>query len=393
VDPTNHLDPLERIYRLLALCARTQGFPALYEQLTSQLEGFEAWTELPKQAELHGMAPLLRHHLIQAGVSIPAETQRVITGLYLRHRRLNQIHTRALLDVLSLFEQAGLQAVVLKGLGLAYQYYPDPALRPIGDIDLLLKRADIFPALDLLAANGFQLLSSWPSARLIPGELKVTSPLRNGISVHLELHHFEAGERSIIDAHSVNDEFMGFDGSVAPLSIGKNIVYVPDYADTLLYLVKHFTRHLLLANPERPLPLKWTADIISLVEQHATTLDWTHIRKQNPSFLNQLEVFYSLTPLPEHLEKIIPIRRISPPRGLNQYPQGLSKRSFFNRKISFGRYLWRAFTPPSEWWLRLYYGITEQPAFWYGQVVYRWQRLSRIFWILLTRSQNLGRPT
>jgi hypothetical protein len=384
MDQTNN-SGIDQTYRLLALCARADGHPLLYERLARQIEAFTAWQELPAQAELHGMAPLLWHHIHQAGISIPLKTEQTLKGLYLRHRIFNQAHTQALLEITALFEQAGIRALVLKGLALAYQYYPDPALRPVSDIDLLLKATDVLPALDLLAGAGFQIPSPHSTFGLIPKELTADAPLRDGISAHVELHHYDPRQRSLAD-NTFDNEFTGFDSLPHSLAIGEGLVYAPDPMDTLRYLFRHFARHHFAATASKPLQLKWVADIISLVERHAETMDWAYLRRHDPSILNCLEVFYSLTPLPERHVNSIPVRQSLPPAGINQYPKGWPQQNFSQwKRVGFLRFAWQTLTPPSNWWLRLCYGIGERSVFWYGQVIHRLQIFRIAFRVIRKR--------
>ena len=385
MDQRDRFSKLNQTYRLLALCARAEGHPLFYEQLARQVDGFDAWQELPTQAELHGMAPLLWHHIRQADLSIPLETERVLHGLYLRQRVLSQAYTQVLLEINALFEGAGIWALLLKGLALGYQYYPDPALRPISDIDFLLKKADVLPALSLLAGAGFRADSPPTSSGQIPKELTADSSPRNGIRVHVELHHHDPKSRSSID-HSPDDEFEGFDTSPHGLNIDGKTVYVLGPMDNLRYLSRHLTRHLFSATEQRPLQLKWCADFVSIVEQEVKSIDWSYIQQFHPDILRRLEVFYSLTPMPERIAKLIPIGQVPPPDGLNRYLTGWPQEAFSQwRSIGSLRFLWRTFAPPSDWWLRLYYGIGEYSVFWYGQIVYRLQILRRMFRVLIHR--------
>lgn len=374
----NNID-IDPTYRLLSLCARAEGHPLFYEQLKEQLLGFKAWKELPAQAETHGMAPLLWHHIHHSGLSIPLETEQTLRGLYIRQRVFIQAYTQTLLEVNSLFEQAGICAVVLKGLGLAYQYYPDPALRPVSDIDLLFKKNDILPALDLLKKARFHLHTpqALPTSDLLPKELKADSPSKNGLVTHIELHHYNPRVISMID-NSFDDEFRGFNLPLHSLKIGENTIHVPDPMDTLRYLIRHFTRHLFVTTSSDQLPLKWIADIVSLVERHAETINWN----ADSNLLNRLEVIYSLTPLPERLLNVIPIRQILPPKGVNLYPRGWPQQvilewknagfwNYIKRTFASPAYIRHTLSSPSAWWLRLYYGIDEESVFWYGQVIYR----------------------
>ncbi|MCJ7435553.1 MAG: nucleotidyltransferase family protein, partial [Anaerolineales bacterium] len=360
------------------------------EQLSRQIAGFTAWDKLPTQAELHGMAPLLWHHLKQAGISIPTETERILGGLYLRHRIINQAHTRVLLEINSLFEQAGIRPLLLKGLALAYEYYPDPALRPVSDIDLLFKQADVLPALNLLAGAGFRMdsLHASRTPKLIPKELTANSPPRDGINVRVELHHYNPRGRHE-KGNSPDPEFNGFHEPPQIIKIENDIIYTSTYLETLHYLFRHLTKHLFIGNPNKPVQLKWIADIISLVERHAKEMDWTHLQQHHPDIINRLETLYSLTPLPAHLEKIIPIKQIAHPSGLNQYPPGWPHRSIQQwKQVGFLRFVWQVFTPPSDWWLRLHYGINEQPLFWHRHIIYRIQILKSLFWVMIHKIEE-----
>lgn len=383
MDQANH-HRMNQTYHLLALCARAEGHPRFYEQLSHQVEQFTAWDELPAQAELHGMAPLLWHHFRQASINLPYETERILRGLYLRHRALNQAHATSLIEIQNLFSQAGIRALVLKGLALAYQCYPDPALRPVSDIDLLLKKNDVLPALQVLADAGYRVSFPEPGLSVLPKELIADSPLRDGVSTHVELHHYDPKHR-LINKLGRDDEFKGLNEPQQELVIKDCTVYIPSIMDVLHYLMRHMIRHLFPAHPGKPLPLKWCADILSLVEQHAKVIDWVKIRQTQPAFLNRLALLYSFTPLPAKYEEIIPIKKINPPTGVNQYLHGWPCQAFSRRRVSLWQFTRLTFQAPSAWWLYLYYGIEEREIFWYGQVVHRLQILRLLVWAILRR--------
>lgn len=382
IDPT---------YRLLSLCARAEGHPEFKEQLKGQLDEFSAWQGLPAQAETHGMAPLLWHHLRSIQAGIPAETAHALRGLYMRHRLMNEIHTRVLMEIVEKLGKAGIQPLVLKGLALACEYYPDPALRPISDLDLLFKQEELLPALHLLVKAGYKAELPRADQKRLPKELTALSPPMDGISVRIELHHYDPQGRSVFD-HTLDEEFLGFDAAPHTVKAGDGEFLVPDPMDTLHYLIRHLTRHLFVATASNPLPLKWIADVISLVERHAASVDWA----QNSALLNRLEVFYSLTPMPENLLKVIPIRQIPPAEDAGRYPQGWPQRvypqwkrggslSHITRMRASLAFIMQTLSVPPAWWLRVYYGIDEDAVVWYGNVVYRMQVLRMIPWKLLQR--------
>jgi hypothetical protein len=367
-------------YRLLALCARAESHPAFEEELARHLREFTDWASLPAQAEMYGMAPLLWYHLRNAQAQVPEEIARTLRGLYLRHRLNNQIHLRVLLEMLEILQQENIHPLVLKGLAIAHTLYPDPALRPVSDLDLLFKQDEVLPALRLLADDGFQV--EFPTSKRIPKSIGVTAPLRDGIRVNIEVHHFDPKGRA--PDGSRDDEFIGFDSAPEAVRLDEGTFLAPPPLETLLYLSRHLGRHLLETTAERPLQLKWTADMVSLVERHAHSLDWDNLRRTHPELLTRLELFYSLTPIPPALSGALPIRQISPPADCNQYPNGWPHHKISNwKRFGFWHFLRQTFSPPSTWWLRLYYGIEERSAFWYGRVVYPLQVINLAFWAVM----------
>lgn len=373
---------LTQCYRLLALCARAQPHANMDEQIKKFIHSFNAWDDLPQQAELHGMSALLWHHLQRLQISIPSETKKTLQGLYLRQRAHHQTHTQTLLHINSLLAEKNIQAVVLKGLALAYEYYPEPVTRPASDIDLLLEGDDILSALDILTQAGYKS-SNTPQAdlKLLPKELTLSSPPTNGLITRIELHHHNPHAKSAVD-HSADDEFIGFDKPPHAIKIDAQMVYVPNPINHLDYVVRHLIRHMFVATNEKPLPLKWIADVICIVERHAQEINWD----ENKHLLNRLEVIYSLTPFPEHLSSVIPIQQIQAPSGVNQYPQGWPQQVYpqwkhkgilyyLTKTFLSPTYIWHTLSTPSAWWLMLQYGIKKENLFWYGQVVYRLQIL------------------
>ncbi len=376
---------LNQTYRLMALCARVGRHPRFDEQLTLQLRDFTAWDALPAQAELYGMGPLLWHHLQSVDAAVPETTRRALRGLYLRHRALNQIHTRNLLELLDLLGKNNIRPMVLKGLALAWQVYPDPALRPVSDIDLFLAMDELLPAVEALRQAGYRFENLPARLEGLPKGLNADSPPRDGFSTHIELHHYDPAHR-VINDNSPDDEFRDIREPPQRLVIAGCDVYTTSPLDTLHYLMRHFIRHLSDARVNRPVSLKWMADILTLIEKQADELDWEALLQRDPAFLKRLSVLYSLTPLPERYETSLPIKKAVSMGGLGQYPRGWPQWPFPNWvQVGFWRYAWLTFTPAPEWWLRLYYGLDSGTTAWHGQVVYRLRLLQLMGWALLRR--------
>jgi hypothetical protein len=115
------------------------------------------WTRIVRWALDHGTGGLLCRHLIDDAPDLLSPDLRQAADLYLDRGRAR--HARALEElaqVLRALEVAGVLAIPMKGPTLAEQAYPEPALRPYADLDLLIEQADIAPTMRTLADLGYR---------------------------------------------------------------------------------------------------------------------------------------------------------------------------------------------------------------------------------------------
>lgn len=371
----------DRIYRFLALFARADCDAAYLQRLVQETVRFESelpqldrWDWVVDQAEALGVAPLLYIHLKKVGVSLPLDSQRKLQGLYLRHRHANQVKTRVLREILTAFDTAGIKILVLKGGSLSHIIYPEPGLRPMGDLDIFVPKSEVWRAQGLLVDHGFHI-SHLPSASIsVDGDLRhshlpqATFPT-DGVSIDVEIHHnlFEPYE-----SHSAE-----IDGLIAPslpfsLEPEGVIARTLGYEDMLWHLCLHLCKIRHRTSFLGDLRLIWVADIISFAEHFVEKIDWEKIKCQYPSILSTLSLLHFMTPLSEALLTKAAISIGPKPKGIGENFRGWPTLALGDervKKIGYGRFLYDTFLP-SEWWLRLYYGLgTAQKAFWY-----RWVR-------------------
>ncbi len=93
---------------------------------------------------------------------IPKETAAALMGQYYATLGRNTQLFAALDEVLAAFEREEIPVILLKGAAFLYKHqesaqtvYPNIGLRPMGDLDLLVKKADIPTAVCLLNALGY----------------------------------------------------------------------------------------------------------------------------------------------------------------------------------------------------------------------------------------------
>ena len=119
----------------------------------------DEWEALAALAVRHRVAPLLHWQLKRSGgiAKVPPAIAETLSRAMLRAVRnftLQDIAHRTLDERL---REAGIPAIWLKGAALARTIYPDPALRPMGDLDVLVPHDRCFAALDVLQREGYRL--------------------------------------------------------------------------------------------------------------------------------------------------------------------------------------------------------------------------------------------
>jgi Uncharacterised nucleotidyltransferase len=348
------------LYRFLALCARAECAAAQYRQIAQAAAEVTDWTIVPAYAELHGMAPLAYRHLVAAGVSLTLPVKREMQGLSARHRVANQVRTRVLIDILTKYESAGIRAMVLKGAALCHLLYPEPGLRPMRDLDLLVNPIDLLRAQRALTELGFD--APLTVAGQNPNHRHLTCATRQveGFTVGVEVHHhlFEQGASPIL--MSMNEL------TSAPLSfslgLGDVTACTLGYEDTMWYLCQHLVES---TNVFSSVGLIWVADIVSFAERYAAQIDWEYIKRHYPLVLSTLSLAYFLTPLSDSLIAGAGIELSRAPRGMwDDFRKSPRTSPEAQVDQGYARTLGAALFP-SEWWLRLYFGIgSVRPVTW-----------------------------
>jgi hypothetical protein len=372
------------------------------------------WEGIPVQAEAHGMAPLLYTHLKAAQIPIPFGAQRELQGLYARHRHASRVHTRILRDVLTTYNAAGIQALVLKGAALTHLIYPEPGLRPMSDLDILVSRSHLWQAQSLLAELGFDAPLP-PGPNLSHRHLPTATLQTEGLLIQVEIHHQLLSDyfdnaisylRSMIQPFSGSvlsrrlsengrirsapppTRFNGLTFPPLPFTLGDLTAYTLSPDDMLHHLCQHLTSHVNVWDFGR---LIWVADIVSWAERFVTQIDWEHIRRQQRDIIDTLSLLHFMTPLSEELLDRAGIEIGRVPQQIGEEYQGWPR---VDRSVWRAKGSWRVLHDtllPSEWWLRLRYRLgSSRPLFWY-----RWIRhpLHILGHVARVAAERIGWPT
>lgn len=230
------VEPVGRL--LIACCAAPEGD----HRVALQALATDEWQDLINLAYRTRTLPLLARLAEKIDLGGPIATQ-------LRDcAREAVMHTlaqgRAISRVVALLHERGFRPIALKGLALAHRDYPDPSLRPLRDIDLLVPRDEVEEAQKLLLSQPrFTYLAAAGRYGVEYGhQLPELVDLESGLVI--ELHHR-------LNARGWDGEVHLLDlitRSTAHADILGVPVHVPSAHTNFLHLVEHATWHHLFSN-------------------------------------------------------------------------------------------------------------------------------------------------
>lgn len=234
-------------HQLLLCCARTALDFASISRLRAFLLQQLDWATLVSAADRHGLLPLLYTHLkAQASDLTPASWLDFLQQRFQENHRNAVYLTGVLVKVLALLESQGISAIPYKGPVLAQELYGNLALRPFGDLDLLMRHRDVPRAAELLVAHGF-----------VP----------------------ESGSAALADRSAMQTAgqfaFLGDDGAaLVELHSEVTLRHFPRRPDP--GRVFHQPRMILLA--ERPIPTLNPAELLLFLAVHGTKDFWERLK-------------------------------------------------------------------------------------------------------------------
>lgn len=106
-------------------------------------------------AFLTGTGPLLGHWMERGALAADADAA-ALFALHLAHGRARAERTARMLDDgLSALAGGGVECIVAKGMATAHTIFPEPGVRPMGDVDLVVPPAAVDATEQALSAAGF----------------------------------------------------------------------------------------------------------------------------------------------------------------------------------------------------------------------------------------------
>lgn len=155
---TGAMDDIPHDLELLLLCSRLELGPSEGERARELAAQVTDWPRLARLAEERGVLPLLYWQLerLGAGAGVPPPVWAALGKRYRHLALLNgRVRRHFLAEILEALQSRGVTPIVMKGAYLAEHVYPDVALRPMDDTDLLVREEQLEAARTALEDIGY----------------------------------------------------------------------------------------------------------------------------------------------------------------------------------------------------------------------------------------------
>lgn len=269
------------------------------------------WTRFLRSTDF-SLYPFLHFVLNKNGVSdfVPLPVQAILerakTDALLRYMR-RKIELQRLF---AMFDDNGIEAVVLKGASLGELVYPMPYLRPMRDVDLWIPEAQMSRAHSLLERDGYR-------EKRVRG---LENDPRDGREIRLA--KFFNYDLSVIEIHSTLDIHLPADKDETGV-IWQRCMEHSDLGARTLHprdMLHHLCMHLAFRHRFEQ-GLLWLLDIRLLLERFGSQMDWAELSEESRRQQTSKYVYISLEMVVGLLRCALPevtFTSLEPPKDLRK---------------------------------------------------------------------------
>jgi Uncharacterised nucleotidyltransferase/Transglutaminase-like superfamily len=252
--------------RLLLYCSRVGASERTARDLNDLLSGPLNWEFIAAAARSCNISQLLYYNLkcLPNRNSVPAPVMEGLRKAYHETTARNLYIYAELKTILDAFHRAGIEAIALKGAALAGVVYPDVGLRPMIDIDLLVKEDELAVADRVMTGLDYSSLHHPQSEQWHSRTHFHLPPYRHARKpVVVEIHWHVTGNFCNADMGKWWERAISWDLK------GYRIV-VPSPEDMLIHLCIHLFNH----GYENGFILRCLCDILETLRHYGDGIDW-----------------------------------------------------------------------------------------------------------------------
>jgi hypothetical protein len=266
----------------------------------------------------NGVGGLVYHNLKKMGIDsfISYRVLKDLEGIYYYNIANNMSMFHQLEIVLEVFRKRGIPVVLLQGAALLETIYKDPGLRPLEDIDLLVKARDLGEVEETLMGLGFLSAKNYPNI-FVKGAV--------AFDIHTDIANLSRIRARAYTVKIKNEEIWKDAVSLNP---SKDMAFVLSPYDTIIALSVHILKHSYGG-------LIWFVDINEIIERYRDKLDWNLLVSRAEEFNVQKPLYYSFLYLKKLMNTNLPIQVLDAlkPKNMNCLERHLIRLLLDNEKI------------------------------------------------------------
>jgi hypothetical protein len=250
--------------QLLLACASSDIEAVRQAKIRRLVSAGVEWDDVLDRAKRHALLPMLYWQLSASCPElVPKKTLDFLCDHFRKNTARNLVLSSDLLSFLKALKDSGVSAMPYKGPSLAVSVYENVGLRQFGDLDILVRKADVAVATEVLIKEGFK-------AHFKISEKQLAMFIRLG---YVRLLKRDMGRQTVELHWAIAPRFFGFHLDIELLwkslitvdLLGEQILAPPPEA-LLLMLCVHGAKDAW----ER---LEWVSGVADLIRRE-TKLDW-----------------------------------------------------------------------------------------------------------------------
>jgi hypothetical protein len=230
------------------------------------IQKIDDWSSLLEISYMHGILPLV-YKTLKQHPSFPSAAQQIFKIHNLQIAQLNMKMTTELTRVVRLLDENGIKYIALKGPVLSQLIHDDTIQRQYSDLDILVKKEDIYKTGQLLYDNGYtsEYELKFLKNKTLAYVGKDFTFQHKESNILIEMHW-----KLFLSKHIIDLDKNLFTTPLLPVNINHYSVLTLSYEYLLVYLCLHGSKHYW----ER---IEWIVDIDRLIRSN-TSINWDEIQ-------------------------------------------------------------------------------------------------------------------
>ena len=289
---------------------------------TTKLKGITSadWEKVIELSIKHSVAPLLYQRLkaVSSEATIPVNVVDRLHEIYLNSAARNMRLFDELSKVLRMLQDDGIQVIVLKGAHLAEIVYNNIALRPMDDVDLMVKKADLPRVAEKFLKMGYN-----STERISVKGL--SSTIEKPTFTNLHNNYFDIHWTLDIDSFQIDVTSLWEKAQSVKIAGVKTLVLAPE--DLLLYISEHASFHHVFYHS-----LKFLCDISLTIRHYQNQVDWEQVHLRAKQWRLDRCLYLTLYLASELLKVSVPAKILDAhkPNNVDISVAALAKEAVFN---------------------------------------------------------------